>query len=247
MDIAALIPARYGSSRFRGKPLAKIQGKPMILHTLENVTASGIFTEVAVATDDERIRDTVENSGGTCIMTSSALASGTERCAAAMEMMVNDFQAVINIQGDEPFIHKSHLKKVADMLKQGAEIATLAVQITQDEVLKDPNTVKVVLSRKNKALYFSRSVIPFLRDLQTGEPVKKHNFYKHLGIYGYLTGILREIVSLPCAELEKAESLEQLRWLENGYSIAVAVTEQESLGIDTPEDLLNLERILKQS
>ncbi len=247
MDIAAIIPARYGSSRFPGKPLAKIKGKPMILHTLENVTASGIFAQVAVATDDERIRKTVTDSGGKCILTPSELASGTERCAAAIEDMEADFDAVINIQGDEPFIHTSHLRKVADMLRQDAEIATLAVKITSDEVLNDPNAVKVVFGKHNKALYFSRSVIPYLRGMQAGNLVQKHNFYKHLGIYGYRTRILRNIGSLTCTVLEKAENLEQLRWMENGYSITVAVTEIDSQGIDTPEDLVKLQRILKQS
>lgn len=245
MKIAGIIPARYASSRFPGKPLALIQGKPMILHTLENVLRSDVLSDVLVATDDIRIQQAVENEGGKCIMTDPALASGTERCAAALIKTGQQWDAIINIQGDEPLIHQSHIRKIASLLKNGAPIATLAKQMETNDAINDPNSVKLVINKQRKAIYFSRHAIPYVRK----QPPKTASilFYKHIGIYGYQTSILKELVKLPPSMLEQAEQLEQLRWLENGYSIYTAETQQESISIDTPKDLRDLENSQKHS
>lgn len=241
MKFVAIIPARFASSRFPGKPLANMNGKPMIQRVYEQVKKS--IQDVYVATDDERIFKAVEDFNGNVVMTSSEHRSGTDRCNEAYNKINNKFDVVLNIQGDEPFI----LPEQIDLLKEcftdsTVEIATLVKPFEQKDnlsVLINPSTPKVVLSRKLEALYFSRSVIPFLRDIEAEDWLSHHVFYKHIGIYGYRTDILNQITKLKAGILEKAESLEQLRWIENGYKIKVGITSHETIGIDTPKDMEN--------
>jgi 3-deoxy-manno-octulosonate cytidylyltransferase (CMP-KDO synthetase) len=234
-----IIPARYASTRFPGKPLADLAGKPVIQRVYEKV--KGLFDETVVATDDERIFNAVENFGGRAVMTSSEHRSGTDRCFEAMQKIGGKFDAVVNVQGDEPFINPTQielLKKCFD--DERTQIATLVKPFSQDadfETLFNPNTPKVVLNKRNEALYFSRSIIPYIRGKHHSEWLKSNVFYKHIGIYAYLTDVLAEITELPQSVLEQSESLEQLRWIENGYTIKVSITAEETIGIDTPEDL----------
>ena len=241
MRFIAIIPARYASSRFPGKPLADMNGKPMIQRVYEQVLKS--VSDVYVATDDERIFEAVVGFGGKAIMTSISHRSGTDRCNEAYNNVGESFDVVLNIQGDEPFI----LPNQIDLLKacftdESVEIATLVKPFEQKEdliALENPSTPKVVLSDKSEAIYFSRSVIPYLRDVGKADWLSQNVFYKHIGIYGYRTDVLQKITQLSPGVLEKAESLEQLRWLENGYKIKVGITTHETVGIDTPDDLKN--------
>jgi 3-deoxy-manno-octulosonate cytidylyltransferase (CMP-KDO synthetase) len=246
MDFLALIPARYSSTRFPGKPLADIAGKPMIRRVYERATAH--FADCAVATDDERIARAVSDFGGRVVMTSTGHKSGTDRCAEALRIIEEQnrgrFDVVVNIQGDEPFLQDEHLDKIVALFDDRAtQIATLVKPFGAGENIFNPNSPKVVLSATGEALCFSRSAIPFLRGNDEDEWQLKHVYYKHLGLYAYRRDVLMEITRLPQGELEKAESLEQLRWLENGYRIRTAVTHSESAAIDTPEDL---ERVLQE-
>lgn len=239
-NILGLIPARYASSRFPGKPLADIGGKPMIQRVYEQ--ASKVLPDVYVATDDERIENAVKAFGGRVVMTATTHQSGTDRCEEAIEKVEaasgKKYHAVINIQGDEPFISPVQIELLASaFLKAETEIATLVKVADNSQDLFNPNKPKVVVSAQGNALYFSRSPIPYLRGVEEKEWHVKHKYYNHIGLYGYRADILREITKLERGTLEKCESLEQLRWLENGYSIAVMETELESLSIDTPEDL----------
>jgi len=237
-----IIPARYASTRFPRKALADIAGKPMIQRVYEQVQKASLDA-VFVATDHEEIARTVQNFGGNVLMTSSETPTGTARCWEALQQISEEFDFVINIQGDEPFIHPEQIALVQKTLKDGiAPIATLAISIQDTTELMSPNVVKVVLDKTQKALYFSRHPIPFMRDKSENEWLQHRKYFKHLGIYGFQTTTLAQITRLPSSELEKAESLEQLCWLENGYTIAVAETTHESHGIDTPEDL---EKVLK--
>ncbi|MBS2210417.1 3-deoxy-manno-octulosonate cytidylyltransferase [Carboxylicivirga mesophila] len=241
--ILGIIPARYASTRFPGKPLADIGGKPMIQRVYEQ--ASLILDDVYVATDDERIELVVAEFGGNVVMTSVDHQSGTDRCAEALvkisEIEDADFYAVINIQGDEPFISPKQIASVADCFDDEAtQLATLVKPVTSSDDLFNPNKPKVVLSKDNRALYFSRSPIPYLRGEEEHQWTEMHQYYNHVGLYGYRADVLFEITQLAIGQLESAESLEQLRWLENGYSIRVEQTTEESHGIDTPEDLENL-------
>ena len=239
MKFIAIIPARYASSRFPGKPLADMKGKPMIQRVYEQVKKS--IQDVYVATDDERILEAVENFGGKAIMTSTNHRSGTDRCNEAYNKIGQSFDVVLNIQGDEPFIYPEQI----DLLKacftdDSIEIATLVKPFDKKgglEALRNPSIPKVVLSKKSEAIYFSRSIIPFLRDVVKTDWANQHIFYKHIGIYGYRTDVLKEITKLSPGLLEQAESLEQLRWIENGYKIKVGMTTHETIGIDTPEDM----------
>ncbi len=241
MRFIAIIPARYASTRFPGKPLAEMNGKSMIQRVYEQVKRS--IQDVYVATDDERILEAVECFGGKAIMTSTSHRSGTDRCNEAYNKIGQTFDVVLNIQGDEPFIFPEQI----DLLKacftdDTVEIATLVKPFDQKSeltALENPSTPKVVLSQKSEAIYFSRSIIPFLRDVDRKDWCTKHVFYKHIGIYGYRTDILNEITQLSPSILEQAESLEQLRWIENGYKIKVGITNHETIGIDTPHDLEN--------
>lgn len=240
MNFIGIIPARYASTRFPGKPLADIFGKPMIQHVYEK--ASKAIETVYVATDDERIKNAVEGFGGRVVMTSTSHQSGTDRCCEAVEKIQAElgrtFDVAINIQGDEPFIATEQLEAIIRLFdSRDTQIATLVKPFTSDEDIFNPNSPKVVVSTNGNALYFSRSAIPFIRGKEASEWKQSYPFMKHVGLYAYRVSTLREICQLPQSSLELAESLEQLRWLENGYSIRVAQTTSESYAIDTPEDL----------
>jgi 3-deoxy-manno-octulosonate cytidylyltransferase (CMP-KDO synthetase) len=240
LHFTGIIPARYASTRFPGKPLALIGNKSMIQRVYEQVSKS--LDNVFVATDDERILKAVTGFGGKAIMTSTEHSSGTDRCSEAITKIdeVNKIKTdiVINIQGDEPFIKPEQI----DLLKscfedESVDIATLICRAETSEDVFSPNQIKVVLNVRGDALYFSRAHIPYLRDVEMKEWHLKHNFYKHLGIYGFKKDILKEVTLLSRSSLEIAESLEQNRWLENGYSIRTAITKWDSVGIDSPEDI----------
>jgi 3-deoxy-manno-octulosonate cytidylyltransferase (CMP-KDO synthetase) len=258
MNYVGIIPARYESSRFPGKPLADIDGKPMVQHVYERARRG--FSRVAVATDDERIAAAVRGFGGEVVMTSTSHRSGTDRCAEAAEKLAaasgEVFDVVVNIQGDEPFIDGEQLELLkgcfsapaAPLDKLGVttpdvQIATLVKRFGAGEDVFSPNTPKVAVSTDGYALYFSRAVIPYLRGVAQEEWPTAYPFYKHVGLYAYRTDTLREICRLEQSPLELAESLEQLRWLENGYRIKVAVTEGETWAVDTPEDLERVRRM----
>lgn len=238
MKAIGIIPARYASTRFPGKPLALINGKTMVRRVYEQACLSKKLSQVVVATDDHRIAEEIQKFSGHVVFTSRRHKSGTERCAEALEKIGDHFDILINIQGDEPFIDPKQIDDLVDVFSgSNADIATLAVAIKEPDVLNNPNAVKVVCAKNGKALYFSRWPIPFLRNRKTPQVIEHHNFLKHLGIYGYRTEVLKQIVQLEESPLELAESLEQLRWLENGYSIFVRPTDKENIAIDTPEDL----------
>ena len=247
MRFLGLIPARYASTRFPAKPLAMLCGKTVIQRVYEQVV--GCVDDAYVATDDERIAKVVENFGGKVVMTSTSHKSGTDRCREAASKVDGQFDVIINIQGDEPFIHPSQIETVKQCFDDGTtQIATLVRPFPFDasiEQLQNPNGVKVVIDKDLHALYFSRSVIPYLRGVESSEWLTHHTFYKHIGLYAYQRTVLDEITSLPQSSLELAESLEQLRWLENGYTIKVGLTDVETIGIDTPEDLRRAEEFLK--
>jgi 3-deoxy-manno-octulosonate cytidylyltransferase (CMP-KDO synthetase) len=250
MKFIAIIPARYSSSRFPGKPLADIMGKPMIQRVYEQ--ASQVFDHIIVATDDERILHAVHNFGGTAVMTSPTHKSGTDRCAEALTIAENYFSTifdvVVNLQGDEPFIQPEQLKLIqACFNERSVQIATLIKPVHNKEELFDANKPKVVINNKHEAIYFSRSVIPFVRGIDEKEWISHHQFYIHIGIYAFTRETLLKITQLETTKLEKAESLEQLRWIENGFSIKVAVTKHESIGIDTPDDLEKAIKLLNNT
>ena len=238
MNFIGIIPARFQSTRFPGKPLAILGNKPIIQWVYEN--AQKALPNVYVATDDERIYQTVEAFGGHAVYTSPNHQSGTDRCAEAARKVAETlrFDVVINIQGDEPFIRPEQIEGLkACFDAPNAEIATLIKPITSAAEITNINRPKVVINKNQEALYFSRSPIPFVRDCKPGEWINRHTFYSHIGMYAYRFDILLELTQLPIGLLEKAESLEQLRWLENGYCIKTAPTSFENIGIDTPEDL----------
>jgi 3-deoxy-manno-octulosonate cytidylyltransferase (CMP-KDO synthetase) len=243
-----IIPARYASTRFPAKPLALLGGKPVIQRVYEQV--SGVVSDVVVATDDERIYEAVEAFGGLVVMTSSNHKSGTDRCWEAYQKQGEEYDVVINVQGDEPFIAHSQLKAIMDCFNdETTDIATLVKPFTEEdgiEALENPNSPKVVLDKQSRAIYFSRSVIPYLRGVEREEWLKKHTYYKHIGMYAFRADVLRQVTSLEQSPLELAESLEQLRWLENGYKIGVGISDVETVGIDTPEDLQKAEEFLKK-
>lgn len=242
-SIIGLIPARFASTRFPGKPLADIGGKPMIQRVYEQ--ASKVLPVVYVATDDDRIANAVTSFGGKVVMTSVNHQSGTDRCREALEkaqeLENRTFNAVINIQGDEPFINPKQIEQLAAAFEdESTEIATLIKKVSSKDDLFNANKPKVVVNLKGEALYFSRSPIPYLRGIEQDAWHAVHTFYNHIGLYGYRADILDQITRLEQGILEKCESLEQLRWLENGYKIAVYETDMESISIDTPEDLQKL-------
>jgi 3-deoxy-manno-octulosonate cytidylyltransferase (CMP-KDO synthetase) len=246
-QITGIIPARFASTRFPGKPLAVIGGKPMIRLVYEQ--AARALSSVYVATDDHRIYDTVKGFGGNVVMTSPDHRSGTDRCAEAAGAIEKETgsapEVIINIQGDEPFIRPDQITLLASCFDdKNAEIATLIRKVEKDEDLFNINHPKVVVGKSGDAIYFSRSVIPYLRGEKPEEWASKHTYYKHLGIYGYRKDTLLELTRLSPGLLEIAESLEQNRWLENGFRIRTAVTKWESIGIDTPEDLENARAFL---
>lgn len=237
MKPIVIIPARYHSSRFLGKPLALIHGKPMIQRVVEKVKPA--VAEVWVATDHEEIASTVREFGGNVVMTSPLHTSGTDRCAEAARILSSetDFDVVINVQGDEPFISPRQIAELTACFTSGVQIVTLVRKIKDPDELANPNKPKVVIGANGDAIYFSRSVIPHVRGIEVRDWLNHHTFWAHVGLYGYLKDVLQEITLLPPGALETAESLEQLRWLENGYRIKVAETLYAGFGIDTPEDL----------
>ncbi len=240
-NILGIIPARYGSTRFPGKPLIDIGGKSMIQRVYEQSLKSTSLKKIIVATDDERIAEHVLNFGGEVSITSSTHQSGTDRCAEVLHNEKGEFDIVINIQGDEPFINPAQIDLLAVCFDDiEIQIATLIKKIVLEEDIRNPNIVKAIRNFKNEAIYFSRSPIPYRRN-----PEAEISYFKHIGIYGYRSDVLREITKLPIGNLEKAESLEQLRWVENGYRIGVKETIIESLSIDTPDDLKHVEKYLK--
>jgi 3-deoxy-manno-octulosonate cytidylyltransferase (CMP-KDO synthetase) len=239
MKILGIIPSRYASTRFPGKPLADINGKSMVQRVYEQATKAKSLAKVIVATDDQRIFDHVKSWGGEVAMTSSNHPSGTDRCKEVLESQKEEFDIVVNIQGDEPFIDPSQIENVTQsFINKETQIASLAKKITSLEELFNPNSVKVVIAENKKALYFSRAAIPFLRGVEEKDYLSFGEFYKHIGLYAYRAEVLKVITNLPPSRIEKAESLEQLRWLEAGYNIGMEITELEGLSVDTPEDLL---------
>ncbi|MBL7841882.1 MAG: 3-deoxy-manno-octulosonate cytidylyltransferase [Cyclobacteriaceae bacterium] len=243
--ILGIIPARYASTRFPGKPLADIGGKSMIQRVYEQVKKSKRVTDAIVATDNQEIFDHVTKFGGRVRMTKESHVSGTDRCYEALTLQKAPFDYVINIQGDEPFIQPEQIDLLAGLLDGKTEIATLVKKIEDREQLFNPNVVKAVVAANGEALYFSRSTVPHIRNTPEADWIRKHSFYKHIGMYAYRTDVLKRLTELPVSPLEKAESLEQLRWLENGFRIKVAETKTETIGIDTPEDLLGALKNLK--
>jgi 3-deoxy-manno-octulosonate cytidylyltransferase (CMP-KDO synthetase) len=238
MRILGIIPARYASTRFPAKALADVAGKPMIQRVYEQAKKASSLHRLVVATDHPLILETVKQFGGNVCMTDEGHASGTDRCYEAYALQKEKFDYVINIQGDEPFIQPEQFDLLAGVLQDHVEIATLAKRITDGAAVSNPNTVKVVFSQQGFALYFSRSAIPHIRGVEPEHWVNRHAFYKHIGMYAYRADILEKLTQLPVSDLEKAESLEQLRWLENGFMIKVKETRHETIGIDTPEDLM---------
>lgn len=248
MEFAAIIPARYASTRFPAKPLAVLGGKPVIIRVCEQ--AAKVFDHVFVATDDERIFNVVKEGGFTPVMTRSDHKSGTDRCFEAFCKCGVKADVVVNIQGDEPFIQPSQLQTVKELFNSpDTDIATLVKPFTPDtpfDRVANPNSPKVVVDDNWNALYFSRSVIPYLRGVPQEEWPSRHTYYKHIGLYAFKADVLKAVTGLPQAPLEKAESLEQLRWLSAGYRIKVGVTDVETIGIDTPDDLAAAEVFLKE-
>ncbi len=237
MKVVGIIPARYNSTRFPGKPLAMIKGKTMIQRVCEQAWKSKLDA-VVVATDDIRIADEVLKFGGQYVMTDPNHRSGTDRCCEAVEILEQQYDAVINIQGDEPFIDPRHINLLVDLIsRDDTQLASLVKRINDEEDLFCVNKVKVVMDKTGKALYFSRNPIPFMHNVPNEKWLQKGRFFQHIGIYAYKTDTLRQIAMMQPSELEMAESLEQLRWLENGLSIRMAIVAGDSIAIDTPDDL----------
>jgi 3-deoxy-manno-octulosonate cytidylyltransferase (CMP-KDO synthetase) len=245
MKIIGIIPARYASTRFPGKPLAEINGKSMIRRVFEQASKATSIDKVIVATDDERIYNHVLNFGGAAVYTSSNHQTGTDRCAEVTEKKEKGYDVVINIQGDEPYINPEQINQVAELFNNAnTQLGTLIKILKDENELKSNSIIKVLKNNHNEALYFSRNVIPYLRNFNTSIPlVNQFNYYKHIGIYGYRTDILAEITQLKQSKLELAESLEQLRWIENGYKITLAETIFESHSVDLPEDIKKFDRL----
>jgi 3-deoxy-manno-octulosonate cytidylyltransferase (CMP-KDO synthetase) len=236
MSILGVIPARFASTRFPAKALADINGKSMVQRVYEQVAKATSISKVVVATDHQTIFDHVKSFGGEVTMTSVDHQSGTDRCAEVSKRFP-EYNYIVNIQGDEPFIDPEQIKTIVSLLDGKTELATLAIPIKEEEILFSPNSVKLIFDKDGKAIYFSRNPIPFIRNYEKNEWILRGRFFKHIGMYAYRSDILKLITSLPQSSLEISESLEQLRWIENGFQIKVSVTNIDSLGIDTPEDL----------
>lgn len=234
MKLIAMIPARYGATRFPAKLMQDLCGKPVIVHTYQRVADTNLFDQVYVVTDDDRIENAIREVGGSVIRSQKEHNSGSDRLAEASKDLEVDI--IVNVQGDEPFTDKENLQKVIDIFandpQKNIAVASLMERITHPDEIANPNNVKVVVNKFNEALYFSRSVIPFPRDTNTKVP-----YYKHIGIYAYRKDVLQQFTQLPPSLLEETEKLEQLRYLENGFKIRLAVTDIPTIGIDTPEDL----------
>ncbi len=240
MSVIAVIPARYQSSRFPGKPLADINGKSMIHHVWDIASQVDCLSRVIIATDDDRIFNHVMGFGAEVMMTSKEHNNGTERIAEVVRKLPEKFDVVINIQGDEPFLNPEQIESLCNIIDtKNYQIATLIKSTSDKEEIESPNVVKVVKSQNGKALYFSRYPIPYNR-----QNIQDITYFKHIGMYAFKSDILQNLITLPISTIEKAESLEQLRWLDAGYSIGVGITEYDSIGIDTPEDLENAIRNL---
>ncbi|MDP4710295.1 MAG: 3-deoxy-manno-octulosonate cytidylyltransferase [Saprospiraceae bacterium] len=246
MRISGIIPARFASSRFPGKPLIDLEGKTMIQRVYEQAAASGVFSELIVATDDTRVADAVKRFGGTVAMTSPDLASGTDRCAAVATELT-DTDVVINIQGDEPLLEPQQIAALAQLFEQMPDlsIGSLAQQLADSTDLQNPNVVKVVLDYQGFALYFSRQAIPFVRGADPDAWLTMGTFYKHIGMYGFRREVLLKISRLPQSPYEKLEQLEQLRWLQQGWRIQMAITNFDTIGVDTPEDAEKVRSLLR--
>jgi 3-deoxy-manno-octulosonate cytidylyltransferase (CMP-KDO synthetase) len=243
---AVIIPARYASTRFPGKPLVKIGGIPMIERVYRQAIQCSGVSRILVATDSNEIFDTVRAFGGDAIMTSPLCQSGTDRCAEVVASQDIGEEIIINIQGDEPFIKPEQISELIRLMQpEHIQIGTLAKRITEQESVFNPNVVKLVKATSGKTLYFSRNPIPFVRGADAASWLDSATFFKHIGLYGYKKEVLTKLAKLPVGDLEKAESLEQLRWLEAGYELYAAETEWECLGIDVPEDLFKAELFLK--
>lgn len=244
MKFIGIIPARYASTRFPGKPLAQLGGKPVIQYVYEKVAA--VLEAAYVATDDERIYDVVKSFGGQVVMTRTDHKSGTDRIEEAIEKIGGEWDVVVNVQGDEPFVAKSQLDTICHCFDDPTtQIATLGKPFESMEAVQNPNSPKIVVDNMGFAMYFSRSVIPYVRGKEKSSWLTHYPFLKHLGIYAYRKDVLRQITQLPQSSLEIAESLEQLRWLQNGFKIKVGTTDVETVGIDTPQDLERAEEFLK--
>lgn len=244
MKFIGIIPARYASTRFPGKPLALLGGKPVIQHVYEKVAA--VLEAAYVATDDERIYDIVKSFGGQVVMTRTDHKSGTDRIEEAIENIGGEWDVVVNVQGDEPFVAKSQLDTICHCFDDPTtQIATLGKPFESMEAVQNPNSPKIVVDNMGFAMYFSRSVIPYVRGKEKSSWLTHYPFLKHLGIYAYRKDVLRQVTQLPQSSLEIAESLEQLRWLQNGFKIKVGTTDVETVGIDTPQDLERAEEFLK--
>ena len=247
MNVIGIIPARYASTRFPGKPLAMIQGKPMIQHVYERVSQMAQLTDAIVATDDDRIMDCVSAFGGKVMMTANTHKSGTDRCGEVVKKLLEQGlhpDVVINIQGDEPSVEHTQIEQLIRCFDDASvQIATLKKKIRSNDELLSPNAVKVVCDTNDNALYFSRFSIPYQRGIEQNLWLENHDYYKHIGIYAYRSETLLKLITLQQSELEKCESLEQLRWLDNGFKIRVKETNHENIAIDTPEDLLKLKNI----
>lgn len=251
MKFIGIIPARYESSRFSGKPLCMIEGKTMIQRVYEQCRKTSVLSEVVVATDDQRICDHVLSFNGNVLMTSKEHSCGTERCNEAFQLLksnrFSDDDVVINIQGDEPLIDPKQIELVTTLFKRKeVQIASLIRKIDSLADLKSNTVMKVVTDKSNKALYFSRNIIPYVKGVDEKDLLNAHEFFMHIGIYAYRASVLKEIVKLPVSVLEKAESLEQLRWLENGYSIHVALTDIPSHSVDVPADVEKIIKLLEK-
>lgn len=244
MKFIGIIPARYASTRFPGKPLALLGGKPVIQHVYEKVAA--VLEAAYVATDDERIYDVVKSFGGQVVMTRTDHKSGTDRIEEAIEKIGGEWDVVVNVQGDEPFVAKNQLDTICHCFDDPTtQIATLGKPFESIEAVQNPNSPKIVVDNMGFAMYFSRSVIPYVRGKEMSSWLTHYPFLKHLGIYAYRKDVLRQVTQLPQSSLEIAESLEQLRWLQNGFKIKVGTTDVETVGIDTPQDLERAEEFLK--
>ena len=244
MKFIGIIPARYASTRFPGKPLALLGGKPVIQHVYEKVAA--VLEAAYVATDDERIYDVVKSFGGQVVMTRTDHKSGTDRIEEAIEKIGGEWDVVVNVQGDEPFVAKNQLDTICHCFDDPTtQIATLGKPFESMEAVQNPNSPKIVVDNMGFAMYFSRSVIPYVRGKEMSSWLTHYPFLKHLGIYAYRKDVLRQVTQLPQSSLEIDESLEQLRWLQNGFKIKVGTTDVETVGIDTPQDLERAEEFLK--
>lgn len=242
MSIIGIIPARYESSRFPGKPLAMIEGKTMLERVIEQAKKSELLQDLIVATDDTRIENHCKTLGTTCIITNTSHQSGTDRCFEAYQIYGCKANYIINIQGDEPFLQPEQINSLASACDGEAQLVTQMIKCDNHSVLFDTGEVKIVLNENNEALYFSRSVIPFIKNEKEENWHLKHEYFRHVGMYAYRADVLEKISKLPVSSLEKAESLEQLRWLQHGYKIKCVLTNYDSHCIDTPEDI---EKVLK--